>query len=226
MGDTGAAERDEFLSAVLQLSLTPGIGPRTFRVLVDHFGSPQRAASASANELARIGGVGSKLMRAILDARQQLDIAGELKLCRDSCVSLLTSDDEPYPPLLKEIYDPPIVLYSRGELAKCDALAIAMVGTRHATSYGVRQAERLAAGLARAGLTIVSGLARGIDAAAHRGALLAAGAPWRCWVAACSKSTRRNMPTWQRKSHAAGRWSAKRRRSAGHTAACSLNATA
>jgi DNA processing protein len=87
----------------------------------------------------------------------------------------LTPDSPEYPRLLKEIPDPPGVLFCRGSLLPQDALAIAIVGTRHATQYGRKHAELLAAGLARAGFTIVSGLARGIDAAAHRGALSAGG---------------------------------------------------
>jgi DNA processing protein len=90
-------------------------------------------------------------------------------------IDILTEKHSCYPRLLKEIHDPPGVLFVRGELKPQDSLAIGIVGTRHATPYGLRQAERLAASLSRAGLTIVSGLARGIDAAAHRGALSAGG---------------------------------------------------
>ena len=85
------------------------------------------------------------------------------------------SSNPSYPRLLNEIDDPPGILFSLGDIQSSDALAMAIVGTRHATHYGLRQAERLATGLARSGLTIVSGLARGIDAAAHRGALSAGG---------------------------------------------------
>jgi DNA processing protein len=114
-------------------------------------------------------------MRAIVDARATLDVDSELKNCDDQQVTVLTGEDENYPRALREIHSPPPVLFLRGTMQSSDALAVAIVGTRHATSYGVRQAERLATGLAHAGLTIVSGLARGIDAAAHRGALSAGG---------------------------------------------------
>jgi DNA processing protein len=90
-------------------------------------------------------------------------------------VALLCEGEDTYPRLLREIPDPPAILYCRGQLLAEDALAVAIVGTRHATSYGICQAERLAASLTRAGLTVVSGLARGIDQAAHRGALEAGG---------------------------------------------------
>ena len=121
-----------------------------------------------------MSGIGSKVARAIADA-DQIDVPSEIELCRRHNITLLLEEDEAYPRLLREIPDPPGILYGQGELLPQDALAIAIVGTRHATSYGTRQAERLAASLARAGLTIVSGLARGIDQAAHRAALEAGG---------------------------------------------------
>jgi DNA processing protein len=167
--------RDEHLAAILQLSLIPGVGPRTYQSLVDHFGSPEQAVAAAPSEWRHVPGVGPKLVRAMVESRRTLDIAAELQLCHTAGVKLLVAGDESYPPLLREIHDPPALLYVRGELLPRDALAIAVVGTRHASSYGLRQAERLAGGLARAGLTVVSGLARGIDAAAHRGALAAQG---------------------------------------------------
>jgi DNA processing protein len=163
------------LHAVLQLALTPGVGPRTYKALVEYFGSPESVVSAAPSELRRVPGVGPKLMQQIVAARHALNVDSELNDFRALGLSLLTEDDESYPRLLREIYDPPTLLFIRGELAAADSLAIAIVGTRHATTYGVRQAERLAAGLARAGFTIISGLARGIDAAAHRGALATGG---------------------------------------------------
>jgi DNA processing protein len=121
-----------------------------------------------------VPGVGPKLTRKIADA-DQLDIEGEIELCRQHDVEILIEAHATYPRLLREIHDPPGVLFVRGRLQPGDALAVGIVGTRHASQYGLRQAERLAGSLARAGLTIVSGLARGIDAAAHRGALAAGG---------------------------------------------------
>lgn len=175
---SGSRDGNEHLESVLRLALTPGVGPRTYKSLLAYFGSAEAAIAAPASELRRVVGIGPKLMRAIVETRQTLDVETELKHCRDGGVTLLTESDDDYPRLLREIHDPPIVLFVRGELALSDALALAIVGTRHATAYGLRQAERLAAGLARAGFTIISGMARGIDAAAHRGALAAGGRTW------------------------------------------------
>jgi DNA processing protein len=170
-----AVESREHLAAVLQFALTPGVGPKTFQSLVEYFGSAETASAAAPSELRKVSGIGPKLMRAILDTRTNTDIEAELQLCAERQVAVVAMDSEGYPRPLQEIHTPPIVLFVRGELQPNDTLAIAIVGTRHASSYGVRQAERLAAGLSRAGLTIVSGMARGIDAAAHRGALQAGG---------------------------------------------------
>ena len=108
-------------------------------------------------------------------ARWTVDAEGELELCRRHGIELLAADHPDYPRLLREIPDPPPLLFCRGQWLPQDALGLAIVGTRHASRYGIRQAEGLAAGLARAGFTIVSGLARGIDAAAHRAALAVGG---------------------------------------------------
>jgi DNA processing protein len=163
------------LEATLRLALIPGVGPVTRKSLLEHFGSSAAALEAAPSELRRVPGVGAKLAQSILAARETVDVEAELTICREQGVTILTDADPQYPRLLKEIHNPPAVLFVHGELKPDDAMAIAIVGTRHATGYGRQQAERLAAGLARAGLTIVSGLARGIDAAAHRGALQAGG---------------------------------------------------
>ena len=114
-------------------------------------------------------------MRKIAGADHEIDVEAQIALCREHGIDILTMSHASYPRMLREIHDPPGVLFVRGALKPSDALAISIVGTRHGTQYGLRQAERLAGGLARAGLTIVSGLARGVDAAAHRGALVAGG---------------------------------------------------
>ncbi|NLE82692.1 MAG: DNA-protecting protein DprA [Rhodococcus sp.] len=169
------ADLDGELAASLRLALLPGVGPRIRRALLDRFGTPQAVLSAAPSELREVQGVGTKLSLAIARAAAQIDAAAEVDLCRRQGIEILADCDERYPDVLGEIPDPPGVLFVRGSLLPADALAIAIVGTRHATPYGLRQAERLAGSLARAGLTIVSGLARGIDAAAHRGALAAGG---------------------------------------------------
>ncbi|MDA7977433.1 MAG: DNA-processing protein DprA [Pirellulales bacterium] len=166
---------DQELELTLRLALVPGVGPRIRQALLERFGSPEAVFSASQAALRETSGVGVKLAQAISAARNNLDIAGLIAECRDDNVGIITQCDDAYPRLLQEIHDPPGVLFVDGQLQSADALAIAIVGTRHATNYGLAQAQGLAAGLARAGLTIVSGLARGVDAAAHRGALKAGG---------------------------------------------------
>ncbi len=162
-------------AAELLLALTPGIGPRLRQSLLEHFGSAAAACAASASELCDVEGIGHKLSRSIIEARRQIDVQAELAHCRASGVVVVAESGDEYPAVLRKIPDPPGVLFVRGQILPSDGLAVAIVGTRHATQYGIAQADRLAAGLARAGYTIVSGLARGIDAVAHRGALKAGG---------------------------------------------------
>jgi len=161
--------------AELLLALTPGIGPRLRKALIDHFGSAKAMMSAAVSDLRSVPGIGQKLSRAIVAARSEVNLENELRDCRENGVQILAEPEPAYPQSLRTIPDPPGVLFVRGEILPSDGIAIAIVGTRHGTQYGVAQAERLAAGLARCGYTIVSGLARGIDAAAHRGALKAGG---------------------------------------------------
>ena len=152
-----------------------GVGPRILTQLLGHFGAPAAVLDASESQLRAVEGVGAKIARSIARARSEVDAEAELALCRQNRIDVLTTADDRYPRLLKEIHDPPGVLFMRGQLKPEDAVAIAMVGSRHASQYGRTQAHRLASGLARAGVTVVSGLARGIDSAAHRGALEAGG---------------------------------------------------
>jgi DNA processing protein len=168
------AHGSELVSS-LRLSLVSGVGPRLRQALLDRFGTAEAVRSATAAELRGVSGVGEKVCRAIITAHDQIDAAAELDCCQRHGIAVLTQADTDYPRLLREIHDPPGVLFAKGKLAPQDGLAIGIVGTRHATRYGLQQAGRLAAGLARTGLTIISGLARGIDAAAHRGALEAGG---------------------------------------------------
>jgi len=142
---------------------------------LERFVTPTRVLDASLTELRRVPGVGVKLAEKIRQARTDFDAAAELDLCRSLGVALLDRNDPAFPAALQEIPDPPPLLYARGSFEPRDHLAIALVGSRRCTSYGMRMAGRLAAALARIGFTIVSGLARGIDAAAHRGALEAGG---------------------------------------------------
>jgi DNA processing protein len=166
---------DAELRALLHLSLVSGIGPLLQRSLLERFGTAQAVLSAAESELQEVPGIGAQLSRSISAARLEIDVDAELQVCRQNGISIIHRMSPEFPRLLREIHDPPLVLFGRGQLTPPDNLAIAIVGTRHATNYGRQQAERLASSLARAGMTIVSGMARGIDAAAHQGALDAGG---------------------------------------------------
>ena len=166
---------DPALIASLRLTLVPGVGPLTRRELLRCFGTAEAVLAAAPSELRAVAGVGPTLAGRIVRAGEEVDAEALLALCRQQGLQLLTDDSPDFPRLLREIPDPPGVLFVRGELQPNDALAIAIVGTRHASNYGRQQAEQLAGELARAGLTVISGLARGVDAAAHRGALRAGG---------------------------------------------------
>jgi DNA processing protein len=159
----------------LRLALISGVGPKTRKLLLDRFGSVQAVLEAAPSEIREVYGVGPKLLSKIVRAPASEEIKAEVERCRSQGIDILIESHATYPRMLREIHDPPGVLFLRGQFKPADVLAVAIVGTRHATHYGLRQAERLASGLARAGLTVVSGLARGIDAAAHRGAIQAGG---------------------------------------------------
>jgi DNA processing protein len=170
-----AASPDADLLDLICLAMVPGVGPHTGRALLQRFGAAARVLDASESALRGVQGVGPKLAERIAGARGEFDAEFELELCRQGEVTPIARSDPRYPPPLGDIPDPPGLLYVRGEYQPRDQIAIALVGSRKCTPYGMRVAERLAASLARVGLTVVSGLARGIDAAAHRGALKAGG---------------------------------------------------
>jgi DNA processing protein len=148
----------------------PAIGRARFAVLESHFGSLEDAWQASPADLQRAG-ISGNALSALLAARDGISPETELERLDRLGVQALTWQDETYPAKLKEIYDRPPVLYVRGTLTAADEWSIALVGTRRATAYGRQAAEELAIGLARNGITISSGLARGIDAIGHRAAL-------------------------------------------------------
>jgi DNA processing protein len=166
---------DQALLDLLCLTMVSGVGPLTSRALLDHFGDAGRVLNASSGSLRQVSGVGPKLADKIARARQDHDPLVELQRCRDHGVVPIGFDSVDYPAALKDITDPPSLLYARGALVPADGLSIALVGSRRCSPYGIRIAERLAQALARVGLTVVSGLARGIDAAAHHGAMKAGG---------------------------------------------------
>jgi len=159
----------------LRLIRADGVGPVTFTRLLERFGSVDGALGASAASLAKVEGIGFKTAERIAASRETFDAGAELELAGKLGVQLVHLRDDRYPPLLRQIYDPPPVLYIKGTLGRQDNLAIAIVGSRRCSIYGSEQASRLAHLLAASGFTIVSGMARGIDTAAHQGALAAEG---------------------------------------------------
>ena len=161
--------------ALVALNLLPDIGPVRVRNLLSRFGSAQAVLAATQGDLLQVDKVGAKAANNIIRWRELVDLDGELKRIDQFGATIITTDDSAYPALLREIYDPPLVLYVRGELKPEDAHAIAMVGTRQSTLYGRQTAERLARQLAASGVTVVSGGARGIDSASHEGALQSGG---------------------------------------------------
>jgi DNA processing protein len=155
----------------LRLALVDGVGCRTMRRLLSRFGSAKDVLKASLRDLGSVERVGPKTATAIRDNGQGSYADEVLKICKQQKIELLFPGDPRIPVLLTEISDPPLVLYLQGEFRPDDALAVGMVGTRHATAYGRYMAERLTRGLCGYGCTIVSGLARGIDGVCHRKAL-------------------------------------------------------
>ncbi len=161
--------------AFIALNLIEGVGPVRVRQLLAHFGEAPAILSASKSRLQQVRGIGEDTAENISNWEKSVDLAGELKRISDFGCHVLISSDENYPALLREIYDPPIVLYVKGALTAKDKNAVALVGSRMTTHYGIETARKLAYQLAYVGVTVVSGGARGIDTAAHQGALAAKG---------------------------------------------------
>lgn len=159
----------------LTLNMTPGIGASRCQKLLEHFGSPQAILEANLNELQHVAGIGEYTARQIVSSRDKLDIEKEISRIEKQKVSIVTFSDDNYPANLKSIFDPPVVLYVKGKLLPEDRIAIAMVGTRRPTTYGKMVAEKLSKELAEREVSVVSGLARGIDTSAHKGALSCGG---------------------------------------------------
>ena len=161
-------------SCWLALALTPGLGPTRVRKLIEHFGNPENVFRASLTELEATG------MQSV--SAQSLATGMSMELAQQQCAKaievgakIITLGDPEYPLRLKEIYDPPVVLFVRGDVEILSRPGIAVVGTRHPTPYGTGMAERLSTDLVVHGLVIISGMARGVDSAAHRGTLAARG---------------------------------------------------
>ena len=164
-----------YTEACIALNMIPRMGPVRLRKLLEVFGDPASILRAPADRLAGVGGLGMEVARLIATWEDHVDLVAELARVQEAGVHVLTAESETYPPLLRTIHDPPMVLYVRGELKAADARSLGVVGSRQTSYYGIETAKKLAYQLAYAGLTVFSGLARGIDTAAHQGALAAKG---------------------------------------------------
>lgn len=160
-------ERD----AYILLNLIDGVGPVRVRELLGLLGSASAILQAKPEDLQQARGIGKTLAQHILRQADGIDPDAEIRRAASHGAELVTRADPGYPEALVHIHDPPLALYVRGELRDTDRHAIGVVGSRHCTHYGTQSADRLCFQLAKQGYTVVSGLARGIDAAAHRGAL-------------------------------------------------------
>ncbi len=160
------------LESLIILNALPNVGSVKIRLLIEHFGSADAVLSASESALSRVAGIGEQIARAVTHWREHLkDPARELEAAMAAGLQVIAYYDHAYPANLKQIYDPPMVLYVKGNLEERDRHAIAIVGSRRTTNYGRTIASRLARDLVANGFTVVSGLALGIDTTAHRGAL-------------------------------------------------------
>ena len=158
------------LKALIGLNMFCDIGSARLKKLLNYFGKPENILKAPCGELMGVSGIGKEIARKVTSLKEE-DIEQELDLAKKYNLKIITVDDAEYPGNLKHIPDPPIVLYVKGELKKEDRLSVAIVGSRRASFYGLSCAEKFASDLSERNFTIVSGLARGIDTSAHRGAL-------------------------------------------------------
>jgi DNA processing protein len=161
--------------ALVVLNMVDHVGPVRLRHLLNSFGAPEAILKASKSQLLAVHGIGHDTATAISNWETTVDLAAELKRVADFGCHILIPTDEEYPASLRQIYDPPIVLYVKGTLTTSDKNSVAIVGSRQTTHYGLEVARKLGYQLAYMGVTVVSGGARGIDTAAHQGALSAKG---------------------------------------------------
>ncbi len=161
--------------ALIALNMLPKIGPVRVRRLMEHFGSASDILRQSQARLMKVDGIGVDTAELICDWENRIDLAAELEEASQRGLSILTLEDEDYPNALRESYDPPLALYVWGALKSRDSHALAIVGSRKTSHYGVQTARQFAFQLASSGFTIISGLARGIDTHAHEGAVAAKG---------------------------------------------------
>ncbi len=163
------------LEYLILLNMLPDIGIIRVKNLLERFGSLKNIFTATQAELEEVEDIGPKIASSILKSEREKELKREIELISRYDVSVISYLDKEYPDNLRQIYDPPIILYVKGNIQPEDKFAIAIVGSRIASHYGIATAERLGYELASRGFIIISGLARGIDAAGHRGALKAKG---------------------------------------------------
>ncbi len=155
--------------------MVDGIGSITYQKLITHFGNPEKVFSISKKELMEVDGIREKTANSIKSFRLEEEIKDELNRIEKTGVNILTINDNEYPSSLKTIYDPPHVLYVKGNIMENDAIAVAIVGSRSPTTYGKLVTEKISMELSVRGVTIVSGMARGIDSIAHKSAIAGGG---------------------------------------------------
>jgi len=183
---TGSSRVREYL----RLILADGVGSKTFAKMIQAFGDVSSAIDIGPAGWKRVDGIGPKKLQALMDVTEAM-IDDELAEVAARGARVLCMEDPEYPPALKTIYDPPPVLFIRGRLDRQDAVGMGIVGSRRCTHYGSEQAHRFGGLLARAGFAVISGGARGIDTAAHRGAIAHSGrtvAVMGCGLNACFPS--------------------------------------
>ncbi len=173
LDDLGTMKLTEEQRDWLALTLVPGVGTVHFIRLLARFRTPGQVLRASMGALREV--VGPKLSERIANYSEAADVDGQARQMEEYGAELITMNDGLYPMRLAEIYDPPLILFTRGRLLDTDERSVAIVGTRKATPYGIRMAEKFGRELAARGITVVSGMALGVDSAAHRGALEAGG---------------------------------------------------
>ncbi|MBI5747994.1 MAG: DNA-protecting protein DprA [Nitrospinae bacterium] len=159
----------------IALNMVDGIGSITYQKLITHFDNPEKVFSASKKELMEVDGIREKTANSIKSFRMDEEIKDELNRIEKSGVGILTIDESEYPSSLKTIYDPPHVIYIKGKIMENDTIAVAIVGSRSPTTYGKLATEKISMELSVRGVTIISGMARGIDSIAHKSAIAGGG---------------------------------------------------
>ncbi len=161
--------------AIITLNMLPKVGPVRVQRLLDAFGDAESILKANPQSLTKVNGIGHETAEILKNWEDLVDPISEIEEAKDRQIKIITRDDPEYPPHLREAYDAPLLLYVWGTLQKSDKHAIGIVGSRRTTHYGIQTTRKLSYQLALSGFTVISGLARGIDTAAHEAAIAAEG---------------------------------------------------